>query len=864
MPNVWENSDDIPEWLKKARAANRQKRFRENHPEHKQERKEYDSQRKNRSGTAIREKRHTGEHFVAIDAEGIDKGLPFYLDRHNNRKPICSADEWNNIPDKDRALILRKYKGQVIYKDQRTSLWMAGGLQGISNKTAVNLEGFTSEQIMAWLIELPDHFYDEIRDYLGVRRLEEQPVFIAFGFGYDVGQIVKDLPYEKRWELNAGKPYSERKNSRYIADLSSYPVLYKDYAMYYIPGKKFVLYKLADPNNPFFINSKGGKEINSCKKITIYDTFGFFQQKFTAALKGFPGAVSESEYKLIEDNKAKRGSFKSEDIEEIKTYTSLELKGLVNMLTSIRNSLLTAIEGKPLKLSQWYGAGAIATAALKAYLPGDEGREHIGASYMEDRELWKPENENSYGAWILRGYFGARIDLVKQGYHNGALYEYDVASAYPAQAAELPGMKDGYWEYIANPTREDVFNATAVGMFEVKTHNYATDLPFYALPYRTGSGSIMFPCCVHGYYMRDHVIAAFKHYDTFTATKRLMDYSLYGKGPEIELCGAWIFHPRNTVKPLAWIKDLFGYRLQLVMIDKKDSRGQVIKLCINAVYGKFAQRIGKRGEPPKYGSLWYAGAITAGTQRQLIEAALTKPDAIVAFATDGIYTTERLDVYVPKEKILGEWEMSRGDKGSFIQSGVYVVHLKDKEGKVEIKAKSRGFTPDKADRKEGETYTDVLDRTLTSSIPDHWANGNDEYAFDYQQYITVGMSVQSRKTSDLIGMWKIAPRVLNLNSMSNKRIVPGEPKKDAIKRQSKREGKTVREYEREIPKDFQFTQKETKLREGRAKKLIPLMVRHVLGHIEPSAPSLPTWLDERTKMERKEIEDIENVSAGMA
>ena len=130
--------------------------------------------------------------------------------------------------------------------------------------------------------------------------------------------------------------------------------------------------------------------------------------------------------------------------------------------------------------------------------------------------------------------------------------------------------------------------------------------------------------------------------------------------------------------------------------------------------------------------------------------------------------------------------------------------------------------------------------------------------------MTVGLSVQHRKYGDLIGCWKLSPRNLGLNSMSNKRIVPGEAKKDAIKRQSKREGKTVREYEREIPKDFQFTQKETKLREGRAKKLIPLMVRHVLGHIEPSAPSLPTWLDERTKMERKEIEDIENVSAGMA
>ena len=114
-----------------------------------------------------------------------------------------------------------------------------------------------------------------------------------------------------------------------------------------------------------------------------------------------------------------------------------------------------------------------------------------------------------------RAYFGARIDLVKQGNHTGALYEYDVASAYPAIAAEIPRMKDG-WEASRKSDGEDVFNASALSMFEVKTHNYARDLPFYALPFRTKTGSIMFPCHVWGYYMSDHVIAAYKHYDTFT------------------------------------------------------------------------------------------------------------------------------------------------------------------------------------------------------------------------------------------------------------------------------------------------------------------------------------------------------------
>jgi len=264
-------------------------------------------------------------------------------------------------------------------------------------------------------------------------------------------------------------------------------------------------------------------------------------------------------------------------------------------------------------------------------------------------------------------------------------------------------MKDGAWELVENPTREDVFNASPVSMFAVKTHNYSEDLPFYALPFRTKSGAIMFPPIVWGDYMRDRVIAAYKHYDTFMATDALQDYRRYGKGPEIEIVRAWIFHPASDFKPLGFVRDMFGYRIQIVKLNKKDCRGQVIKLLISAIYGKMAQRKGHKGKPSKYASLWFAAAITAGTQRQLMEAALTKRYAIVAFATDGIYSTEPLDVDIPVEKTLGEWEMQKGDRGAFIQSGVYTVYLLDKHGKPKFKVKSRGFRPDNTEKKENET-----------------------------------------------------------------------------------------------------------------------------------------------------------------
>src|ERR1700733_11563622 len=229
---------------KKIKAANRQKRFRDNHPEHIEKKKAYDARRKGRSGKSVMSKPRSGGRFVAIDAEGFNINNPFYVDRNNSRVYVNA--------------IKSAAKKHAMYQDHRTCLWMAGGVEGIPNKTTVSLTGFNSEEIMSWLLNLPQHFDRAIKQYSG-SALDKQPIFIAFGFGYDVGQIVKDMPFEKRWEVNAGKPWSQRNNPNFISDLRAYPVLYKGFALYYIPGKMVTIFKLKDPAKPF---SEGTHELN--------------------------------------------------------------------------------------------------------------------------------------------------------------------------------------------------------------------------------------------------------------------------------------------------------------------------------------------------------------------------------------------------------------------------------------------------------------------------------------------------------------------------------------------------------------------------------------------------------------------------
>src|SRR5208283_4781067 len=98
----------------------------------------------------------------------------------------------------------------------------------------------------------------------------------------------------------------------------------------------------------------------------------------------------------------------------------------------------------------------------------------------------------------------------------------------------------------------------------------------------------------------------------------------------------------------------------------------------------------------KFVGPWHAAAITAGTRRMLIEAALTDPDAIIAFATDGIYSIRPLNIHVPEKKELGHWERNNvKNGGAFVQSGVYTLHVDNQiiDEQKALKVKSRGFSP---------------------------------------------------------------------------------------------------------------------------------------------------------------------------
>ena len=213
----------------------------------------------------------------------------------------------------------------------------AGGRDARVDKWPLNAVG-----ILDWLLSLPAQF--------------GPAVFVMFSFGYDITQILKHFPYEKAWEIEKRKTYPDRNGkTRRIAHS---PVLWRGYAISYVKGKSFDVWRLVDPAKPF-----RRKKLHTSARIRIYDVFGFFQSSVSAVVKSMvdSGRATKEEADFIAEMKDRRAQFANEDIERIKAYTTLELKLLARMMSDLR----TGFDETGLHLRHWHGAGAAASALIE-------------------------------------------------------------------------------------------------------------------------------------------------------------------------------------------------------------------------------------------------------------------------------------------------------------------------------------------------------------------------------------------------------------------------------------------------------------------------------------------------------------------
>lgn len=488
----------------------------------------------------------------------------------------------------------------------------------------------------------------EIFEYICDTCAEQKPgaVNVIYGGSYDANMWLKDIDRETLEELKA-------------ADGRIY-IQWDRYHIRYMPRKYFAVKRVTDE-----------------KPCVIWDVIGFFQGSFISALKNW--LPNDSRTELIIKGKSQRSQFTAADLNFIMEYCQAELDCLV----LIMGKLLDAINDLGLTLRRWDGAGAVAVAMMKKY---DAKRFFVP---LPDDVLVASEH----------AYFGGRIEIGKYGRHVGNIHHYDINSAYPAAQTLLPALSAGRW--INRGADYDCRQSPNSMIISLVQWDFIDDTPFCPFAYRSWEeNKVLFPPCGLNWIWKPELAAALD-------VKEKQNRARWS----IQINDCWEFIPDDpSFRPFEWIEENFEERKRIVAESKRtgipNGMEKVIKLGLNSLYGKTAQKAGydeKSKRKPPFHNIAYAGYITSATRAKLWAAAMQAPDQIIALATDGIYSRVPLTLDCPKEKILGLWEEQTHDEMVLVQAGFYWIRDGEK-----LVSYSRGFDKMTTAEEMQETLDNVL------------------------------------------------------------------------------------------------------------------------------------------------------------
>ena len=494
--------------------------------------------------------------------------------------------------------------------------------------------------------------------------------------------------------------------------------------------------------------NEGEKPLFEKYTANFVDCFGFYQQTFVAAVKGNLGEDYPDLGKIIA-GKQTRATLAALD-DETKDYCRAELRALVLLMEKLRDDLHEA--GIPIK--NFWGAGAVASTMLQIAGMREHLNPHEGANepfWGNGRDFEIPESYTREGAAIF-AFFGARIEMLNYGWHEGALHDYDVNSCYPHFLSTLPSFNPeaGEWRHRAGLSIADFASLSPYSM----ALTYFRGNPkarFYPFPHRNGNGGIFYP----------RITAGWHHHSEILAALNPKDKSL--RAEFLEISEAWEWIPNTDARPWGdYIHGKFAERARLNALYGKNGPGKVLKLGLNSLYGKTAQRVGwekaKDGtiKLPTYQDLFVAGYITAGARAALYTRASEKPDAIISFATDGLTSREKLS---PKGigPDLGEWDYTEYDAGLFVMAGVYTLYRNG----AKAKHMARGYRPPMGPDEWRDT------------VRAKWAQGETKITLPQTVFFGLGLALARKEPIEKLGQWGEIPREIQLTCVGAKRVAYG-------------------------------------------------------------------------------------------
>jgi len=313
-------------------------------------------------------------------------------------------------------------------------------------------------------------------------------------------------------------------------------------------------------------------------------------------------------------------------------------------------------------------------------------------------------------AWS--SYRAGRFEILYRGF-IGKTYLYDINSAYPSTFSKIPDITNKTGRWIKS---KKIHPDALLGFFKIKAKVPYDKFvpPFWYVKYHR----MMFPV------------------GTFTTFATLQE--LQSVDPDYyEILESFQYADKSPHYPYReFIQNAFHTRQKLKEDD--DPLQLPLKVILNCIYGKTAQRIGNR-----IGNLYnpVICATITGHARAILYDFVMKNGLekdVVSFATDSILTTKKLDVNSTE---LGGWKFEKSANDTFVvQNGI---------NRMNDQWKKRGIFSYKGKKFE-QLDTEAID-------------GNIYMIYEEKKPNTLKASINSGKINQ-IGRFDVRKRKINLNA----------------------------------------------------------------------------------------------------
>jgi len=263
--------------------------------------------------------------------------------------------------------------------------------------------------------------------------------------------------------------------------------------------------------------------------------------------------------------------------------------------------------------------------------------------------LEAPLGVNKYFYW---SYYGGWFELMKRGFYNDKIYEYDINSAYPYAMLNLPDIRDLKWERVKSAHKDSVIGVYLIE-FSPHRHNYISPLQI-----RTENVSV-------------HPQAFATRYVTHLELDMLRDVG------KVKIISAFEGYSDKIRYPFReYVQKL--YRDKSKYKNKDEMMYEAVKKVLNGFYGKNIQRSG--GKVGNCFNPIYAALITASCRNQIWNAVKDHQKEVIGIQTDSCMMISPIDLEVSDE--LGGWELKEYNEGIFLLSGIYEMSGEKKKTKI--------------------------------------------------------------------------------------------------------------------------------------------------------------------------------------